>query len=85
MKKSKSFLECLLKFRPPSMVPTQRLPGHTAISMSQVSRDIEKAIEIMSYTLQQRRKGIDYQWTEPYTFFAEREVKKEGPISIEYR
>lgn len=61
------------------------LPGHTAISMSQVSRDIEKAIEIMSYTLQERRKGIDYQWTEPYTFFAEREVKKEGPISIEYR
>lgn len=61
------------------------LPGHTAISMSQVSRDIEKGIEIMSYTLQQRRKGIDYQWTEPYTFFAERKVKNEGPISIEYR
>ncbi|MDX2432494.1 MAG: MBL fold metallo-hydrolase [Bacteroides sp.] len=61
------------------------LPGHTAISMDQVSRDLDKGIEIMSYTIQQRKKGIDYQWTEPYTFFAEREVKKEGPISIEYR
>lgn len=61
------------------------LPGHTAISMDQVERDIDKGIEIMSYTLQQRRKGIDYQWTEPYTFFAEREVNGEGPIRIEYR
>ena len=61
------------------------LPGHTAISLSQVSRDIDKGIEIMSFTIQQRRKGINYQWTEPYTFFTEREVQGMGPISIEYR
>ncbi len=61
------------------------LPGHTAISMDGVSRDIDKGIEIMSYTIQQRRKGNDYQWTEPYTFYAEREVKGLGPIQIEFR
>jgi len=61
------------------------LPGHTAISFDNVSRDIEKGIEIMSYTIQQRRKGIDYQWTEPYTFFAEREVSKKQKIQVEYR
>jgi glyoxylase-like metal-dependent hydrolase (beta-lactamase superfamily II) len=60
------------------------LPGHTAISYDMVNRDIEKGIEIMSYTIQQRRIGIDYQWTEPYTFFAEREVSKTGPIDIEF-
>ena len=61
------------------------LPGHTAISLENVTRDIDKGIEIMSYTLQQRRKGVDYQWTEPYTFFAEREASKEPKIDIEYR
>ncbi len=61
------------------------LPGHTAISMENVTRDIDKGIEIMSYTLQQRRKGIDYQWTEPYTFFAEREVANKPEIKIEYK
>ena len=61
------------------------LPGHTAISFDNVSRDIEKGIEIMSYTIQQRRKGIDYQWTEPYTFFAKREVSKKQKIQVEYR
>lgn len=61
------------------------LPGHTAISMENVSRDIEKAIEIMSYTIQQRRIGDDYQWTEPYTFFAEREVLGKPKIQIEFR
>jgi len=61
------------------------LPGHTAISMNKVGRDIDKGIEIMSYTLQERRKGIDYQWTEPYSFFAERIVMNAEPIKIEYR
>lgn len=61
------------------------LPGHTAISMSQVTRDIDKGIEIMSYTINQRRNGVDYQWTEPYTFFAEREFNNEAPIKLEYR
>ncbi len=61
------------------------LPGHTAISMDMVYRDIDKGIEIMSYTIQERRKGVDYQWTEPYSFFAEREVTKAGPIQLEYR
>ena len=61
------------------------LPGHTAISLENVTRDIDKGIEIMSYTLQQRRKGIDYQWTEPYTFFAEREALGKPDIEIEYR
>ena len=61
------------------------LPGHTAISMENVTRDINKGIEIMSYTLQQRRKGVDYQWTEPYTFFAEREASKKPEIEIEYK
>lgn len=60
------------------------LPGHTAISLENVSRDIDKGIEIMSYTLQQRRKGIDYQWTEPYTFFAEREVSEKPKIQKEF-
>lgn len=61
------------------------LPGHTAISMDMVSRDIDKGLEIMSYTIQQRRKGVDYQWTEPYTFFAEQTVTKSSPIKLEYR
>lgn len=61
------------------------LPGHTAISMSNVTRDIDKGLEIMPYTIQQRRKGIDYQWTEPYTFFAERVINNEAPIKLEYR
>ncbi|MCF6358119.1 MAG: MBL fold metallo-hydrolase [Draconibacterium sp.] len=61
------------------------LHGHTAISMENVTRDIDKGIEIMSYTLQQRRKGIDYQWTEPYTFFAEREIANKPEIKIEYK
>jgi len=61
------------------------LPGHTAISMDQVSRDIDKGLEIMSYTIQQRREGVDYQWTEPYTFFAERAVTKSKAIELEYR
>ncbi len=61
------------------------LPGHTAICLENVSRDIEKGIEIMSFTIQQRQKGIDYQWTEPYTFFAEREFSGKPKIEIEYR
>jgi len=61
------------------------LPGHTAISMDMVGRDIDKGIEIMSYTIQQRRMGNDYQWTEPYSFYAEREVTNADPIQIEYR
>ena len=61
------------------------LPGHTAISMDNVSRDIDKGIEILSYTIQQRIKGNDYQWTEPYTFFAGRALAKSDPIDIEYR
>ena len=61
------------------------LPGHTAISYDMVSRDIMKGIEIMSYTLQQRRSGVDYQWTEPYTFFAERQINNLGSIDVEYR
>ncbi len=61
------------------------LPGHTAISMENATRDIDKGIEILSYSLQKRRKGVDYQWTEPYTFFAEREVANKPPINIEFR
>ena len=61
------------------------LPGHTTISLENVTRDIEKGIEIMSYTIQQRRKGVDYQWTEPYTFFAERNAANEPEIEIEYK
>lgn len=61
------------------------LPGHAAISLENVTRDIEKSIEIMSYTIQQRQKGVDYQWTEPYTFFAERKVNNRPEIEIEYR
>jgi glyoxylase-like metal-dependent hydrolase (beta-lactamase superfamily II) len=61
------------------------LPGHTTITMENATRDIDKGIEIISYSLQQRRKGIDYQWTEPYTFFAEREVANKPEIEIEYR
>ncbi len=61
------------------------MPGHTAISMDMVDRDINKGIEIMSYTIQERRKGNDYQWTEPYSFFAERIYSKAEPIRIEYR
>lgn len=61
------------------------LPGHTAISKDMVDRDIDKGIEILSYTIQERRKGIDYQWTEPYSFFAERIVAEAEPIRIEYR
>ncbi len=61
------------------------LPGHTAISMENATRDIDKGIEILSYSLQQRREGNDYQWTEPYTFFAEREVAGKPKIDVEYR
>jgi glyoxylase-like metal-dependent hydrolase (beta-lactamase superfamily II) len=61
------------------------LPGHTAISLDMVDRDIDKGIEIMSYTIQERRNGNDYQWTEPYSFFAERIYTKADPIRIEYR
>lgn len=61
------------------------LPGHTAITMENATRDIDQGIKTISYSLQQRRKGVDYQWTEPYTFFAEREVNNEPEIEIEYR
>ena len=50
-----------------------------------LKRDIDKGIEIMSYTIQERRKGIDYQWTEPYSFYAERKVTNAPPITLEYR
>ncbi len=61
------------------------LPGHTAICMSDASLDIDRCIEVMSYTIQQRRTGMDYQWTKPYTFFAEGEISNAEPIKLEYR
>jgi glyoxylase-like metal-dependent hydrolase (beta-lactamase superfamily II) len=61
------------------------LPGHTAISLDMVSRDIEKGLEIMSYTVQKRREGENYQWTEPYTFFAEQIATDSKPIILEFR